>query len=129
MLRALGPVLLVGAVAACDRTPEPDPCAEMCNAAAVLYGGCLADWGAGWEAAGYSDEEDFLDACATWAWELRLLEQDAVDQGVIDEAGQVDSTCEARRDALSADDATCSTYTSIDWNDAPWIPEDTGITP
>ncbi len=121
--------LLLGLVAACHRSPDPDPCTEMCEAAAVLYGGCLAEWGAGWEGAGYSDEEDFLDACTTWAWELRLLEEDALDQGVIEETGQVDATCVSRRDAFLSEEATCSTYTRIDWNDAPWLPDDTGMTP
>ena len=71
-----------------------------------------------------TDEEDFLDSCETWAWELRLLEEDALDQGVIDEIGQVDATCRQRQAAFMADDATCDTYTGIDWNDAPWIEED-----
>jgi hypothetical protein len=124
-MRVCGFGLLLGGVASCDIAPEPDPCADMCMAAAELYGGCLTDWGAGWEAAGYTDEEDFLDACSTWAWELRILEQDAVDQGLIDQTGQVDATCAERQAAFVADEATCSTYTSIDWNDAPWI-EETG---
>ena len=54
----------------------------------------------------------------------QLLEADAVDQGVIDQPGQVDATCEERRDAFAADDATCATYTGTDWNHAPWIPVD-----
>ena len=116
--------MVLGAITACDRSPDPDPCAEMCGVAADLYGGCLADWGADWTAAGYTDEADFLNACETWAWELRLLEADAVDQGVIDQPGQVDATCEERRDAFAADDATCATYTGTDWNHAPWIPVD-----
>lgn len=91
-----------------------DPCTATCDAAASLYGGCLADWGAGWEAAGYADEADFVDACATWAWELRQLEADA------GRTGEVDAECEARTEALAAEDATCDTYTSMDWNTPPW---------
>ncbi len=102
----------------------PDPCASMCDAAATLYGGCLADWGVGWEAAGYVDEDDFLGACQTWAWEQRLLEADAADRGLT-EVGGVDATCTDRAasfDAAAADpDALdCNAYTGIDWNQPGW---------
>lgn len=92
----------------------PDPCAEMCEAAASLYGGCLSGWGADWSAAGYADEADYLDACGTWAWELRALEADA------GRSGQVDALCAERDAQLTADDATCETYTTMDWNTPPW---------
>ena len=92
----------------------PAACDEMCAAAAALYGGCLADWGADWSAAGYADEADFLTACAAWGWEMSLLEADAGQEGVLED------TCSARASALSADDAACSAYTDIDWNSALW---------
>ncbi len=123
MFFSLGLGLVLGGGAGCAPVLEPDPCEAMCRAAAELYGSCLQDWGAGWESAGYDDEPDFLDSCETWAWEMRLLEEDALQQGVIDEKGQVEATCTERRAAFESDAATCSTYTSIDWNDAPWIEE------
>lgn len=104
---------------------EPDPCLAMCDAAAGLYGSCLADWGVGWEAAGYVDEDDFLDGCETWAWELRILEAEAVRRDELDQAGAVDGLCEQREVALTEaaadpDDLECSAYTEIDWNEPPW---------
>ncbi len=86
----------------------------MCEAAASLYGGCLRDWGADWEAAAYADEEDFLDACGTWAWEMRQLEAD------VDHPGATDQTCEERAAAFTAEDATCEAFTGLDWHTPPW---------
>lgn len=99
---------LVGCAAA------PDPCTLMCEAAADLYGGCLRDWGAGWEAAAYADEDDFLDACGTWAWETRQLEVEA------GESGATDAACESREALFAAEDATCDDYTTMDWSTPPW---------
>ena len=115
--------LLLGGVVACAAPAEPDPCAEMCAAAAELYGACLEDWGVGWEGAGYEDREDFVDACHTWAGELRLLVVDAVDRGVAEEVGAVDAVCQDRDAAMRAPDATCEAYTGVDWNQVPWEEE------
>lgn len=106
------------ALAAC--ADAADPCAPMCDAAAALYGACLDDAGLGWDAVGYADEAAYLDACATWAWELRVLERDAVKRGELDAPGAVDATCEAREVALTAPDADCATYDAMDWSTAPW---------
>ena len=93
--------------------PE-DPCTAMCAAAADLYGGCLSSWGADWEAAAYEDEADFLDACATWAWEERQLEAEA------GHVGSVDTVCEERERQFAAEDATCDDFTSLDWSAPAW---------
>ncbi len=98
----------------CERTA--DPCTGMCQAAAALYGGCLTSWNADWEAANYADEDDFLDACATWAWEMRQLEVDA------HETGATEQMCVERSAAFSAEDATCDSYTTLDWNTPDWEP-------
>lgn len=114
---ALLPVLVLGCA-------QPDPsCDAMCEAAASLYGACLEDWGVSWEAAGFVDEVDFVGRCETWAWEMHLLEDAAVDRGDLDKAGIVDETCATREVALSAEDATCAAYTDIDWSTVPWDPE------
>ena len=111
--------LLLLALAGCA-DDAPDPCARMCDAAAALYGGCLEEWGAGWEAAGYEDDRDFLGSCETWAWQLRVLEEDAVETGEIAEGGQVDAVCRERAADLSAEDAACEAFTSLDWHTPPW---------
>lgn len=92
----------------------------MCESAAALYGGCLADWSVDWEAAGYADEEAFLDSCDTWVWEAMTLQQAAMDRGELDDTGLLDQTCTERHSAMSADDSTCTDYTGIDWNTMPW---------
>ena len=108
-------------------TPEPPPaCARMCDAAAALYGGCLTDWGADWSAAGYADEAEFLGSCETWGWEMTLLQADAIKQGTWSDPSWVADTCSARASALSAEDAACTAYTDIEWNNVPWASEDTG---
>lgn len=86
----------------------------MCEAAADLYGGCLSSWGADWEAAAYADEDDFLDACATWSWEQRQLEVDA------GEDGATNAVCEERALLFVSDEATCDDYTTLDWNTPTW---------
>lgn len=104
---------------ACGDT-SPDPCDRMCGAAADLYGECLEDWGVAWADAGYDDEGDFRSSCETWAWEQRLLEEDAMDQGWTEDAGAVDRVCRRRADALSAEDAACDVYTDLDWSAPVW---------
>ena len=86
--------------------------------ATALYGGCLEDWGVDWDAAGYADEEAFEGSCATWAWEMQLLEDDATERGEAS-GGELEALCVERRDALSDEDATCQTYTDLEWG-APW---------
>lgn len=108
-------------LAGCVDDQGPDPCAAMCVAAEQLYGGCLESWSVDWSAAGYQDGDDFLDACDTWAWEMRLLEEAA------GESGTVDATCEARE--ASFIEGPCEAFTETSWNDYPWDPEpeeDTG---
>jgi hypothetical protein len=91
---------------------EPDPCPEMCRAGAALYGGCLEGWGLDWSAAGYEDEEDFLEVCETWSWEMRLLEEAA------GAAGSVDATCEQRADLFNGGE--CEDFTGVDWGAFTW---------
>jgi hypothetical protein len=86
----------------------------MCEAGAELYGGCLAEWDADWSAAGYADEADFLDACATWSFEMRSLERDAGHDG------ETDRSCADRAAQFSSPAATCDDFTSTDWNTPPW---------
>ena len=120
--------LLLTALAACAPDGAPPACVRMCVKAAALYGGCLDDWGADWPAAGYADEADFIGACETWAWEMSLLEADAVERGDTGAAGSLVGTCDDRGAAFSAPDATCDAYTGTDWNARPWepAPPDTG---
>jgi hypothetical protein len=108
---------LLLSIVACGE-PEPDPCEPMCQEAAVLYGGCLADWGLEWSAAGYEDEQHFLLSCATWAWELRELEEAALERGELGRTGSVDAVCVEREELFS--DGVCSDYTDIDWSELPW---------
>ena len=107
---AIAPLLLP----ACG-PDQPDPCVPMCAAAARLYGECLDEWGAEWTDAGYRDQADFVDACDTWAWSARLLEDDA------GETGRVDATCRTRSKAFSG--GTCDDFTAVDWSRMPWSPE------
>jgi hypothetical protein len=83
----------------------PPACAQMCQAAADLYGGCLEGWGADWSAAGYVDQADFLDACETWVWEQQLLE-----------TRDLPATCADRTRRYSAPAATCEEYTEDSWD-------------
>ncbi len=113
------------AAVACE-TPAPSACTDMCGSAAALYGGCLEDWGVDWSAAGYEDEDQFLASCATWIWEMSLLEADALERGEIEQEGWLGPVCAERHAAFSAEDATCEAYTGVDWNDTPWqAPEET----
>ena len=97
-------------LAACG-TPD-DPCEAMCDAAAALYEGCLVEWGVSWDQAGFDGQLGFLESCDTWAWELRVLEEDA------QEAGAVDAICRERSALFES--GTCDDYTSNDWDALPW---------
>ena len=119
-------LLLLGVSCGMPPAEAPPACAERCDAAGVLYGGCLEAWGVDWSAAGYADEAQFRNSCETWGWEMAHLEADAVEQGTLSAPGWLAQTCQDRRDAFAAEDAACSTYTDIAWNDVPWSPEDTG---
>ena len=91
---------------------EPDPCEETCDQAQRLFEACLDDWGIDWTDAGYQDADDYLDACLTWAWEMRTLAADAGDPGA------ADSLCEERTTELET--GTCDAYLAIDWAYQPW---------
>jgi hypothetical protein len=111
----LSPVLSLSLSVLLSCAGPPDPCTEMCAAAAELYGGCLTDWGVDWAAAGYADVDAFTEACETWAWEQRLLEEDAIDRGRAEAEGRTDAACEERETAFRAEDAECTAYTELDW--------------
>ncbi|MDP6933117.1 MAG: hypothetical protein QGG40_09380 [Myxococcota bacterium] len=83
----------------------PDPCSQMCETAADLYGSCLEEWSLDWSAAGFQDEQDYLQVCDTWAWEQRLL---------ADDPSRVDQVCEERDSVFQH--GSCSEYTSTDWD-------------
>ena len=93
-------------------TPLPPACVEMCAAAASLYGGCLEDWGGDWTMAGYADQEEFVDACQTWAWEMQQLEAHHGDEG------WTEGTCAERAPTFAGGD--CASFTGTDWNQMPW---------
>jgi len=120
--RILALALLIG----CDEQEAPASCERMCVSAAALYGGCLTDWGVDWSAAGFVDEDAFLNSCRTWGWQMSLLQEAALEDGTLDDPGWLAATCTEREVAMSAEDAACSVYTDIEWNNAPWSPEDTG---
>jgi hypothetical protein len=96
--------LLLALLAGCG----PDPCPAMCEEAATRYQACLAADGLDWEAAGYAGRDDFADACATWAWEQRLLAHD-----VGEPASDVDALCEDYREVAVI--GTCEDFESLDW--------------
>jgi hypothetical protein len=106
-MRCLFPLLL--AAVGCGDGAEP--CEGMCDAAARVYGGCLTEWGTDWAAAGYADRADFLDACDTWAWEMRLLEDRA------GSSGEVDAVCAEQEATLSG--GGCDAFLDVDWNAPP----------
>jgi len=120
-------LLLVITTLGCQRNTIPPACRQMCSAAASLYGGCLEEWGVDWEAAGYDDEDAFVESCTTWSWEMSILSEHALEEELPGASEDwLVETCATRRDAFSADDATCSAYTDIEWNNVPWSPDDTG---
>lgn len=98
---------------------EADPCPAMCEAAAPLVQACLEAEGLDWGAAGYADEAAFLESCETWAWQARLLERDAGQEGA------VDATCQARAEDFTAAMADpeapdCAAWTAVTWEEMPW---------
>lgn len=112
-------VLAAGLVSSACATELP-ACDRMCVAATAVYGACLDDWELDWDAAGYRGSGDFEQSCQTWVWEMQELEKDAVDEGILNERGALVQTCRERHADLSADDASCETYTALDWSRAPW---------
>lgn len=92
-----------------------DPCAETCVAGERLLSGCLP-----WSDRGFSDREGFREACATWGWELHVLEDDAVQNGNSSALGVTNALCEARTEVLIRPEATCESWDAYDWNRVPW---------
>ena len=118
--------MLLALLISCQTTTAPASCDRMCDAAVALYGGCLTDWGVDWTAAGFEDEDAFRNSCATWGWQMSLLQAQAIEEGTHSDPGWLSATCTEREEAMSAEDAACSVYTDIEWNNAPWSPDDTG---
>lgn len=114
------PALLLALASIACQPKVPEACAQMCSAAGALYGGCLDDWGVGWEGAGYADQAEFEESCEVWAWEMALLARDAQKRGVLTDEAALDRTCSDRATALSDPAATCEDFTEIDWNQVPW---------
>jgi len=112
--------LLLVTLTTCADDGVPEACVEMCAAGAAVYGACLEDWGVSWAEAGHEDRSDFLGSCETWAWEMSLLEADAVDRGAPGAEGATAEACDERRAALRAPDATCEAWTDVDWSTPPW---------
>lgn len=109
-------LISINVVAGCAPKPDED-CAPMCAAAAAAYGRCLDPDGAGapsWQDAGYNDEQGFLDACDTWAWEQRLLARAADGRRAGDT--KVSAACTAREAELHAEDGACDAFLAIDWS-------------
>jgi len=113
-------LLTIAVLLAGCQVEAPAACTEMCQAATSLYGECLAEDGVDWTAAGYADGDDHQDRCETWAWEMAVLEDDAVARGDAEAEGATARVCAERRDILSADTAVCADYTDTDWNAPPW---------
>ncbi|MBN2798171.1 MAG: hypothetical protein JXX28_03420 [Deltaproteobacteria bacterium] len=93
----------------------PDPCDATCEAGESLLARCGT-----WEEGGFDDRADFIERCATWSWELRLLEAEALQSGVLQRRGAVDATCRERTELLTSDQADCESWASLEWSTAPW---------
>ena len=92
----------------------------MCASASTLYATCLDEWDLDWQAAGYDDAAGFVDACETWAWQMRELEADAVQRDQLDEPSAVDAACADRNAVFTDDLAVCEDYADVDWSTVPW---------
>ena len=114
------PRALLILLAACGHPTAPAACDAMCVEAEALYGGCLEAWGLDWSAVGHRDGAEFRDSCATWSWEMAILERDAVRRGRIEGPGALEETCASRAAIFGADEATCADYTGLDWSLPPW---------
>jgi hypothetical protein len=113
------PALWFAVLAGCAED-GPDACARMCEMAAATYGTCLSEQGAAWTDAGYDDQDDFVASCDVWTFEMRLLEEDAVDRGSLEQTGAVDAACSNRRAALAQEGDSCDIFAEIDWATPPW---------
>jgi hypothetical protein len=70
--------LLAAPLLGCVEEASPiDGCASMCESGRARWESCLADWGVGWEAAGFESADDWQGSCETWVWEQELLARDA----------------------------------------------------
>lgn len=86
-----------------------DPCDATCDAAADAWGACLDARGAAWEDAGWADEADFRESCATWGWVQHRLARDA----------GVDGVCEDRTAEIRVLSDPCG-VAGLDWDGAAW---------
>lgn len=105
----------------CQSVSPPASCDALCVAAAEHQRACLVEWGVEWDAAGYEDEADFLLSCQTWAWEMSLLEADAVANGVLAQPGTLAETCTDWTTAYAETDMTCASELPVDWHTPPWL--------
>jgi len=92
----------------------------MCAQAAAVQCGCLDAWGSEWSDIGYRSQQDFFEGCQTWAWEMKLLESDAVSRGELDGPGALESACQDRTAILEAPDLTCDDWSALEWSVVPW---------
>jgi len=119
-MTALFALVLIG----CAERTVPEECVDMCHAATNVFASCLLSWGVQWQSTGYADAADYTASCETWAWEMSMLETDAV-QREVTHAGVLQASCDDRLTQLTQAQTNCEVYTQIDWNTPPWVNETT----
>jgi hypothetical protein len=90
-----------------------DPCERVCPPAASTYAACLAEEGRSWESSEWGSEADFLDACATWAWEVRRLARAERAHDALD------AECADREALLGEEGASCAAWDQLAWDGLP----------
>ena len=95
---------------ACDQA-IPESCVTACARATAFHASCLAEAGSSFADYGYDDSADYEDACLTWAWEEKQLE----DAGVLDQS--VEDLCKGLAEAYPQ--AACPEEMSVDWRSPP----------
>ena len=111
-MKHVGVTLLIS----CGVKAEPS-CLELCEQTATAYDSCLQQQDLDWQATDYSGRDDFIGRCETWAWELSMLERDALKRGEIEQP-QVDGACQ-ERNVVMAESEPCDAVTTA-WSAVPW---------
>jgi hypothetical protein len=117
-MRRWPPLLLSFGCLGCLGSPALEPqCEELCLTASALMSPCLTELEQSWENTIWLDENNYLESCNTWSWEMSLIARSADAPNNAREL--LAGYCEEQNSQLATN--SCEDLWALDWTTEPWL--------